>query len=143
MAKRTAQPLHPLFELTAMRVREIMREKEAVFWVFIFPVLMTFALGIAFRNTAPDKTPVAIEATTDAKANETAQLLSGSTEITATVMSPSGGWKHSAGSMSSIPAMLQKDGRKRGQMSMALRAGPSGGSDGSSRAGQDTPAGDT
>ncbi|HXC69102.1 MAG TPA: hypothetical protein VN644_03970, partial [Pyrinomonadaceae bacterium] len=32
---------------------------------------------------------VAIEATTDAKANETAQLLSGSTEITATVMSPS------------------------------------------------------
>ena len=89
MAKRTAQPLHPLFELTAMRVREFMREKEAVFWVFIFPVLMTFALGIAFRNTAPDKTPVAIEATTDAKANETAQLLSGSTEITATVMSPS------------------------------------------------------
>ena len=83
------QPLHPLFELTAMRVREFMREKEAVFWVFIFPVLMTFALGIAFRNTAPDKTPVAIEATTDAKANETAQLLSGSTEITATVMSPS------------------------------------------------------
>src|SRR6185503_1050107 len=89
MAERTAQPLHPLFELTAMRVREFMREKEAVFWVFIFPVLMTFALGIAFRNTAPDKTPVAIEATTDAKANETAQLLSGSTEITATVMSPS------------------------------------------------------
>jgi len=89
MAERTAQPLHPLFELTSMRVREFMREKEAVFWVFIFPVLMTFALGIAFRNTAPDKTPVAIEATTDAKANETAQLLSGSTEITATVMSPS------------------------------------------------------
>jgi len=87
--ERTVQPLHPLFELTAMRVREFMREKEAVFWVFIFPVLMTFALGIAFRNTAPDKTPVAIEATTDAKANETAQLLSGSTEITATVMSPS------------------------------------------------------
>jgi ABC-2 type transport system permease protein len=81
--------LHPLLELTTMRVREFLREKEAVFWVFIFPVLMTFALGIAFRNTAPDQTPVAIEATADAKANEVAQLLSGSPEVTATVMSPS------------------------------------------------------
>jgi hypothetical protein len=83
-----SQSLHPLVELTAMRVREFLREKEAVFWVFIFPVLMTFALGIAFRNTVPDKTPVAIEATTDAKANEVAELLSRSPEITATVLSP-------------------------------------------------------
>jgi ABC-2 type transport system permease protein len=83
-----SETLHPLLELTAMRVREFLREKEAVFWVFIFPVLMTFALGIAFRNTAPDKTPVAIEATTDAKANELVRLLSGSPEITATVMGP-------------------------------------------------------
>jgi ABC-2 type transport system permease protein len=82
------ESLHPLFELTATRVREFLREKEAVFWVFIFPVLMTFALGIAFRNTAPDQTPVAIEATADAKANEVAQLLSGAPEVTATVMSP-------------------------------------------------------
>src|SRR5688572_4302696 len=84
-----SQSLHPLFELTAMRVREFLREKEAVFWVFIFPVLMTFALGIAFRNTAPDKAPVAIEAsTTDARANELANVLSRSDEITATVMTP-------------------------------------------------------
>jgi ABC-type multidrug transport system permease subunit len=86
---RAAGPrLNPLLELTSMRVREFLREKEAVFWVFIFPVLMTFALGIAFRNTAPDKTPVAIEATMDARANEVAQLLSASPEITATVLSP-------------------------------------------------------
>src|SRR5918993_947186 len=85
---RKSESLHPLFELTATRVREFLREKEAVFWVFIFPVLMTFALGIAFRNTAPDKTPVAIEATNQAKANEVAQTLSASPEITATVMSP-------------------------------------------------------
>ena len=56
-----SQSLHPLVELTTTRVREFVREKEAVFWVFVFPVLMTFALGIAFRNTAPDKTLVAIE----------------------------------------------------------------------------------
>jgi ABC-2 type transport system permease protein len=84
----TRESLHPLLELTATRVREFLREKEAVFWVFIFPVLMTFALGVAFRNTAPDKTPVAVEATADAKANEVAQTLSASPEITATVMTP-------------------------------------------------------
>ena len=81
--------LHPLFELTAMRIREFLREKEAVFWVFIFPVLMTFALGIAFRNTVPDKTPVAIEITNDAKANELAQTLSASRDITPLVMTES------------------------------------------------------
>src|ERR1700752_1458519 len=84
-----SQSLHPLVELTFTRVREFLREKEAVFWVFIFPVLMTFALGIAFRNTAPDKTPVAIEAAvTDSKASETAAILSRSPDITATVLSP-------------------------------------------------------
>ena len=71
-----AQSLHPLIELTTMRVREFLREKEAVFWVFIFPVLMTFALGIAFRNTAPDKTFVAIEAdATDSSVSELANML--------------------------------------------------------------------
>jgi len=83
------ESLHPLLQLTATRVREFVREKEAVFWVFIFPVLMTFALGVAFRNTAPEKTPIAIEATADAKANELAQVFSNSPDITATVMSPS------------------------------------------------------
>lgn len=85
----TIQTLHPLVELTAMRVREFLREKEAVFWVFIFPVLMTFALGIAFRNTGPDKTPVAIEASaTDSRASEIVSVLSRSPELSATVMSP-------------------------------------------------------
>src|ERR1051326_8320941 len=78
------QSLHPLVELTATRVREFLREREAVFWVFVFPVLMTFALGIAFRNTAPDKTLVAIEGTaSDAKVSATANILSRSPDITA------------------------------------------------------------
>jgi len=81
--------LHPLVELTTMRMREFLREREAVFWVFIFPVLMTFALGIAFRNTAPDKTLVAIEGVaSDTRVSETANVLSHSSEITAKVMSP-------------------------------------------------------
>ena len=52
---------HPLVELTRSRLREFLREPEAVFWVFVFPVLLAFALGIAFRNTAPDKVRVAVE----------------------------------------------------------------------------------
>jgi ABC-type multidrug transport system permease subunit len=83
----TSPSLHPLVELTMTRVREFLREKEAVFWVFVFPVLMTFALGIAFRNTAPDKSFVAIEAGST-KASETASMLSRSPDITATVLSP-------------------------------------------------------
>lgn len=87
--KSAGPKLNPLLELTAMRVREFLREKEAVFWVFVFPVLMTFALGIAFRNTGPDKTPVAIEAAAaDARVNEIAGVLSQSSDITATVMKP-------------------------------------------------------
>ncbi len=56
--KRT---LHPLFELTLTRVREFVREPEVIFWVFIFPVLLACALGLAFRNTAPEKIRIAVE----------------------------------------------------------------------------------
>jgi ABC-2 type transport system permease protein len=49
---------HPLIELTAARFREFFREPEAIFWVFAFPVLMTCALGIAFRS--PGDEPVIV-----------------------------------------------------------------------------------
>lgn len=52
---------HPLVQLTITRLREFTREPEAMFWVFIFPVLLACALGIAFRNTAPEKIRVGIE----------------------------------------------------------------------------------
>src|SRR5208282_6264901 len=41
---------HPLVQLTLVRFREFRREPEALFWVFIFPVLLAAGLGIAFRN---------------------------------------------------------------------------------------------
>ena len=53
---------HPLVQLTLVRYREFYREPEAIFWVFIFPVLLTAGLGIAFRSRAPDRTPVALVA---------------------------------------------------------------------------------
>jgi len=43
-------PRHPLVELTLARVREFLREPEALFWVFAFPVLLACALGLAFRS---------------------------------------------------------------------------------------------
>jgi len=58
-AMTRARP-HPLLELTRARVLEFVREPEAVFWVFIFPVLLAIALGIAFRAKPPDKLRVAV-----------------------------------------------------------------------------------
>jgi ABC-2 type transport system permease protein len=45
---------HALVQLTLVRYREFWREPEAVFWVFIFPILLATGLGIAFRNRPAD-----------------------------------------------------------------------------------------
>jgi ABC-2 type transport system permease protein len=50
----------PLYALTRARVLEFIREPEAVFWVFAFPVIMALVLGFAFRDHAPDKIPVGV-----------------------------------------------------------------------------------
>ena len=62
MSERRGWRDHPLVQLTLVRYREFYREPEAIFWVFIFPVLLTAGLGIAFRSRAPDRTPVALVA---------------------------------------------------------------------------------
>jgi ABC-type multidrug transport system permease subunit len=45
---------HSLIQLTLTRFREFWREPEAVFWVFIFPILLAAGLGIAFRDRPAD-----------------------------------------------------------------------------------------
>jgi len=50
----------PLAELTVYRLKEFVREPDAVFWVFVFPLLLTVALGFAFREKPPDRIPVGI-----------------------------------------------------------------------------------
>jgi ABC-type multidrug transport system permease subunit len=40
----------PVAQLTIARLREFIREPEAVFWVFGFPLLMTVLLGVAFKE---------------------------------------------------------------------------------------------
>jgi ABC transporter DrrB family efflux protein len=44
--------------LTLTRLRLFYREPSALFWTFVFPVLLTVALGIAFRTKPPD--PIAV-----------------------------------------------------------------------------------
>ena len=78
---------HPLIELTLARIREFVRQPEAVFWVFGFPLLMAFALGIAFREKAPEKLPIAVESDS-VNATQTAEAISSSQDLRAIVMSP-------------------------------------------------------
>jgi ABC-type multidrug transport system permease subunit len=51
--------LSSLYQLTMARFRLLSREPEAIFWIFIFPILLAAGLGIAFRNRPPDVLPVA------------------------------------------------------------------------------------
>ncbi|MEZ5317923.1 MAG: ABC transporter permease [Vicinamibacterales bacterium] len=46
-------------QLVLLRVREFIREPEAVFWAIFFPVLLSVGLGIAFRNRPADVLQVA------------------------------------------------------------------------------------
>lgn len=57
MSDPTAQ--HPLAELVKARLREFLREKGMIFWVFVFPLLMAIGLGIAFRSRPPEPPRVA------------------------------------------------------------------------------------
>src|SRR5438093_1439464 len=51
---------HPLFQLTLLRFREFVREPEAVFWNFAFPLLLAAGLGVAFRDQPPEAVHVAV-----------------------------------------------------------------------------------
>jgi ABC-2 type transport system permease protein len=46
--------------LLVARLKELKREPEVIFWVFVFPLLLALGLGIAFRNKPADASPVAI-----------------------------------------------------------------------------------
>ena len=52
-----------LVQLTFARFRLFFREPEAVFWIFVFPILLTLGLGIAFRNQPPEVTKIGVVGT--------------------------------------------------------------------------------
>lgn len=84
--------VNPLLELTLARIREFVREPEAVFWVFVFPVLLAVALGIAFRETGPATVQVAVEADgrqgPGSSSGRLMEWLEGRSDIEAVLLSP-------------------------------------------------------
>ena len=49
-----------LAQLTLVRFREFLREPEAVFWTFAFPIILALGLGIAFRNKPADVVAIGV-----------------------------------------------------------------------------------
>jgi ABC-type multidrug transport system permease subunit len=49
-------------QLMIARTKEMWREPEVIFWVFVFPLLLALGLGIAFRNKPAEVNRVAIVA---------------------------------------------------------------------------------
>jgi len=58
--KNTADNTPAIVQLTLSRFREFYREPEAVFWVFVFPILLASGLGIAFRNRPAEASHIAV-----------------------------------------------------------------------------------
>jgi ABC-2 type transport system permease protein len=61
--------------LTSVRLKEFLREPDAVFWTFGFPILLAIGLGIAFRNRPAETVNVAV-VRGDARADSAAAALS-------------------------------------------------------------------
>ena len=86
-ARRTYRD-HPLYQLTAVRFLEFVREPEALFWVFIFPILLTAGLGLAFRTRAPEQVKVGVLA--GPRAAEVTATLGGDKRVVVQQLSDSG-----------------------------------------------------
>ncbi len=76
----------PIGQLSLCKIREFLREPEAVFWVFVFPILMTLALGIAFRSKGPDVLVVGVQE--GAGAEEALAALRGVSALQAELVDP-------------------------------------------------------
>ena len=76
-----------LRELYLARLREFVREPGVIFWVFGFPMVMSAALGLAFRNKGPERAPVLVAAssTDPAPAQAIAEALATSPLLLPTV----------------------------------------------------------
>jgi len=100
----------PLFELTSARMKEFLREPEAVFWVFAFPLLLAIALGFAFRAKGPDQIPVGVVSAgeADPAAARAMEALS-----------------HAQGLMPrKYPAAEGREALRTGRISLLVEAGP-------------------
>ena len=74
-----------LFQLTILRFRLFLREPEAIFWIFVFPILLAVGLGIAFRNRPADILQVGATTT------QLTQALAADKGLSATTLDPAAG----------------------------------------------------
>src|SRR5664280_3245936 len=93
-----------LYQLSTMRFRLTLREPEAIFWVFIFPILLAVGLGIAFRNRPADVLQVG--ATTP----QLMRALAADEGLTATTMDEQAGTRALATGSILLLAIQQPDG---------------------------------
>src|SRR5215212_1568388 len=80
-----------MVQLTLVRFREFIREPEAVFWTFIFPILLAAGLGIAFRQSGPDQ--VRIGVVTNGAASTTLESLKKDSSLVVQTFDDSAGAK--------------------------------------------------
>ena len=79
MAEERNARNHPVLQLTLMRLRELRREPGTLFWVFGFPILMSIALGLAFRSTGPE--PIRVGVLPGVSAEVTGALTAGGVTV--------------------------------------------------------------
>jgi ABC-2 type transport system permease protein len=99
---------HPLVQLTLVRIREFLREPEAVFWTFFFPIILAVALGIAFRGGGEEAVPVAVQAGAGADTIVEALRASGRAEA------------------EQLPAEQANDALRRGDVALVVTADTAG-----------------
>jgi ABC-2 type transport system permease protein len=77
---------HPIVELTVARLREFVREPEALFWTFIFPILISVALAVAFPGGR--STPVLVGLEPGPAADGVRRALAADKDVTVRDLAP-------------------------------------------------------
>ncbi len=93
-----------LYQLTMVRFRLFLREPEAVFWIFIFPILLAAGLGLAFRNRPADVLQVSATTT------QLTQALAADKGLTASTMNEADGTRALATGSILLLAIQTADG---------------------------------
>jgi ABC-2 type transport system permease protein len=93
-----------LYQLTVTRFRLFLREPEAIFWIFIFPILLAVGLGIAFRNRPADVLPVGATTT------QLTQALAAESGLKAMTMDEPAGTRALATGIIQLLAIQRPDG---------------------------------
>ncbi|HEX8696352.1 MAG TPA: ABC transporter permease [Longimicrobium sp.] len=81
-----SERLSPLRELILLRLNSFLREPEALFWTFVFPIMMAIGLGLAFRESPAERARVGVER--GSVAERYLPALRASAEVEARVLSP-------------------------------------------------------